>query len=319
MKRSFLSKPLTVAVCLVLALFVLSGCQRPPPDPPPPPVAGDPPPPAEEQRHLRVAGKFHTEAQLTSEVIAQLLEHAGFTVERNFGMDSALAFEAVRSGEADLYPDYTGTMLMAYLRQEILPGTTQEETLLQAQEGALEEFNLIMLGSWGFNNTYHNAVRWEFAEEHGLVTTSDLIPFAPYMVYGAEHAFFDRMDGFYNMVAMYGLEFGSTVSIDVGLKRLSIETGEIDITNVYTTDGWLQEVDLVILEDDLNFFPTYNAAVVIRADVLERFPELTALFAPLEGIASEADMRHFNHLIDSGQMDLRAAGTAFLRHFNLIP
>jgi glycine betaine/choline ABC-type transport system substrate-binding protein len=271
-----------------------------------------------DERRLTVAGKSHTEAILTSEILAQLLEQAGFTVERIFDLSSAMTFEAVRSGEADLYPEYTGSMLMAYLRQDIPPGTSPQETLRMAQEGALHEFDLVMLGSWGFNNTYHNAIRSDFAALHGIVTTSDLIPFAPNMVYGAEHAFYDRMDGFHNMIAHYGLTFARTVSIDVGLKRISMATGEIDITNVYTTDGWLAGADLTVLEDDLNFFPSYNKTVVIRRPVLERFPELEDIFAPLEGIATEADMIYYNNLIDSGAMSLRDTAAHFIRNKNLV-
>ena len=272
----------------------------------------------EGERRLRVAGKSYTEALLTSEILAQLLENSGFTVERIFDMSSAVCFQAVRGGDADLYPEYTGSMLSAYLGIEIPPGTSAEETFRMAKEGAEREFNLIVFPSMGFNNTYANAIRREFAEEHGIVTNSDLAPFSSQLVYGAEHAFFDRLDGFYNMSEMYGYEFMRYVRIDVGLKQISMNQREIDVTNIYTTDGWLEGSGLTVLEDDLNFFPAYDLCPVVRRDVLERYPELNALLSSLANTATEGDMVRYNNLVDSGRMNVAEAAAQFLNERNLL-
>ena len=267
-------------------------------------------------KKIRVAGKSYTEALITSEILAQLLENAGFKVERIYDLASAICFEAVRRGDADIYPEYTGSMVNAYLGLVIEPGTSAEATFQTAKEGAEREFGLIIFPSMGFNNTYANAVRTDFAEARGIKTTSDLVPFAGQLVYGAEHSFFDRLDGFYNMCEMYGLEFMRYVKIEVGLKQISMNQREIDVTNIYTTDGWLEGSGLTVLEDDLNFFPAYDLCPVVRKDVLEKYPEIETIFSVLTNSATEEDMIYYNSLVDRGGMSVADAAGQFIRDKN---
>ena len=273
---------------------------------------------AKDEKRLRVAGKTYTESQLTSEIIAKLLENAGFKMERKYDMASAICFEAMKSGEADVCPEYTGTMAGAYLNQEIEPGTSAEETYRRAKEGFEAEYGLIVLPSFGFNNTYANAVRTDYAEANGIKTNSDLAPFTKDLVYGAEHSFYDRLDGYTNMCEMYGFEFRDYKKMDVSLKQQSIKQGEIDVTNVYTTDGWLDGSGLTVLEDDLMFFPAYYCCPLVRKDVLEKYPEIESILSVLTGCCSEEDIMYYNNLVDSGKMSIEGAADQFIKDKNLI-
>jgi len=293
-----MKKTMSIVLAVVCLLVVFAGCSS----------SGD--------KKLRVAGKQYTEAQLTSEIIAQLLEKAGFTVERKYDMASAICFESIRKGDIDIYPEYTGGMVMAYLGREIEPGTGAEETFKTAKEGFAREFDLIVLPDMGFNNTYANAILTDFAEANGIVKNSDLAPFSNQLVYGAEHSFYDRLDGYYNMCEVYGYNFSRIVRMDLALKQQSIKQGEIDVTNIYTTDGWLEGSGLTVLEDDLNFFPAYYCCPVVRKDVLEKYPEIETILAVLEDCTTEGDMIYYNNLVDSGKMTIAETASRFIQEIS---
>jgi len=290
-----MKKLLSIIILLAITLTTLSACSS----------GGG--------KKLTIAGKSYTEAQLTAEIMAQLLEEEGFSVERKFDMAGAICFEAIRKGDVDIYPEYTGGMVMAYLGQEIAPGTDADTTFQIAKEGFEREFDLIVLPDMGFNNTYANAISTDFAQANGIVTSSDLAAFSSQLVYGGEHAFFDRMDGYFNMCETYGYEFKKYVMMDVGLKQQSIKQGEIDVTNIYTTDGFLEGSGLTVLEDDLNFFPAYYCAPVVRKDVLEKYPEIEKALAVLDNCAKEENMIYYNSLVDNGKISISEAASLFIK------
>ena len=266
-----------------------------------------------------VAGKQSAEGAFMAEVFAQLLEEkTDLNIGRVNDLASRIAFQAVRDGEADIYPGYTGTMLVNYLGQDVVPGAPYAVIIERTRLGLLEEFDLVLLDSVGFQNTYRIAISREFAEENNIVTSSDLVPFAPYMAFGAEHDFFDRPDGFYAMSEAYGFEFARTMMMDIGLKYPSLNQGEIQAVIGYTTDGMISRFDLVLLEDDLMFFAPYYFHAVIRRDTLERFPQVGEALALLTGVATDADMSRFNYMIVSGQISMTDAATLFLQEFGII-
>ena len=298
-------KILLIALCLSLIAGVFTACDRG--------GSGD------YDGTITVAGKSFTEGQLMAEVFAQLIEgQTNIRVERVFDLASRIAFEATVLGDADIYPGYTGSMVMNYLERELVPGTPGHELVAQAQEGILEVFDLVVMEPMGFQNNFGIAIDRQFAEENNIRTLSDLAPFTPDMTFGGEHAFFDRPDGFYGMSQAYGFNFASTLMVDVGLKYQSFAQGRMDAFNVYTTDSHILEHDIVILEDDLPFFPVYYFHPVVRRETLERFPEIGDALSVLAGVATESDMVRFNHKVDSGQMRIPDAAAEFIREFGLL-
>ena len=299
-----MKKIVVMLLALVLILGIFSGCSK----------SGG-------KSKVIIGGKQYTEAQLTSEIIAQLLEaKTDLTVERKYDMPSAICFQSIKSGDIDIYPEYTGGMLLAYLNQEIAPGTDPQTTYDLAKKGFKDEFSLIVLEPLGFNNTYANAISREFAEANNIKTNSDLAPFTKDLTYGAEHSFFDRNDGFENMCLTYGYEFEdkNIVKMDVALKYQSLRQGQMDVCCVYTTDGELADFDLVVLEDDKNFFPAYYCCPVVREDTLKKHPEVAEALACLKDCVTAPDMIRYNALVDSGKMDISAAAAGFIEEFDLL-
>jgi len=290
-----MKKAIVIILTCALLLAIFAGCS------------------GEGEKKIILGGKAYTEAQLTAEIMAQLIEQGSdIKVERKYDMSGAICFEALKNGEIDMYPEYTGGMVMAYLNEEIEPGTSPEETYRRAKEGFASKFNLVVLESMGFNNTYANAIKTEYADAHGLVTNSDLAAFTSGLTYGAEHAFYDRLDGYHNMCDTYGFQFKSFFMIDVSLKQQSIKQGEFDVTNVYTTDGWLDGSGLTLLEDDLNFFPAYYCCPVIRQDTLDKYPEIKEILSVLKDCCTEEDMIYYNNLVDDKGMSIANAASQFI-------
>ena len=297
------TKVIVLVLCLSLLAAIFAGCGR---------SGGD-------ERTIVIAGKSWSEPQIMVEVYAQLIEaKTDLTVERIMDLASTIAFDATVLGETHIYPGYTGTMLMYYLAEVIEPHTSAQEIVDRTKAGLLAEFDLVLLPHAGFQNNYGIAIYGPLAREHGIVTISDLIPFAPELTFGGEHGFFDRLDGFYEMAAFYGIEFGNTVMMDVGLKYQSFAQGIMEVFVVYTTDSQIPDHDVVILEDDLHFFPIYFLHPVVRRDTLEQFPEIGEALSVLDGILTEEDMIRYNRLVDSGQLSVAAAATKLIEEFGLL-
>jgi len=295
-------KLILFALVLTLVVTLFAGCGR----------GGD-------SYDIVIAGKTSSEPQIMGEVFAQLIEaKTDLSVGRMMDLASRIAFEATVQGETHIYPGYTGTLLINYLNEEIEPGTTAQEIISRAEAGILEEFDLILMPHVGFQNNFGIAIDGQFARDNGLVTLSDLAPFTSEMVFGGEHAFFDRPDGFYGMVELYGFSFQDTVMMDVGLKYQSFAQGIMDVFVIYTTDSHIPAHDIVILEDNLSFFPIYYFHPVIRRDTLEQFPEIGVALSVLAGVLTEEDMIRYNHLVDSGQLSVAAAATQLIEEFGLL-
>lgn len=258
-----------------------------------------------------VGGKNYTESLLTAEIIAQLLEkNTDLKVDRKYNLAAAVSFEGVKKGEIDIFPEYTGGALIHYLNLE--PISDPVETYNVVKEEYEKQFGLIWLESFGFNNTYANAIRTDFAEANNIKTNSDLAPFTKDLVYGAEHGYLDREDGFYPMSELYGYDFKETLQMDVSIIYQSINQGNIDVANVYTTDGLLHEFDLTILEDDKQFFPSYYCAPVVRKDTLEKHPEIEKALKGLKDCATEEDMIKYNYMVDGQKMSIEDTAKQFI-------
>lgn len=253
-----------------------------------------------------VGSKNFTENIILAHMIAELIEaKTDLRVERRVNLGgSNVAWKALKNGDLDLYPDYTGTIVANYYQQ---PTGTSEETLQKARE-LLRQDGLTFSDPYGFNNTYTLAVTRETARKYNLRTFSDLAKVAGELVLGCEFEFMDRPDGYPGLQNVYGMKFKDVVGMDHGLKYRSIAEKKVDVIDAYSTDGQIRVFDLVILEDDQSFFPPYDAGTLVRGDVIERYPEILTILNELGGQISEIDMQTLNAKVDSE--GLKAADVA---------
>ncbi|HXV77369.1 MAG TPA: glycine betaine ABC transporter substrate-binding protein [Candidatus Polarisedimenticolaceae bacterium] len=266
-----------------------------------------------------VGSKNFPENRLLAEMFAQVIEQGTeLTVERKLSLaGTQICFAALEVGAIDLYPEYTGTGLVTILRLADAGDAT--ETLNVVRREFRARYDLEWFAPLGFENAYELAVPRTLAEQAGLHTISDLVPIAPRLTAGMGYEFIEREDGLVGLRDTYGLRFGEVIGMQQALKYRAAAERRIDVLDVYGTDGRLLVADLVVLEDDRDFFPPYSAAPLVRGETSRRHPDIARALAVLAGALDERQMRRLNRRMqEEGEAVERVAADA-LRELGLRP
>jgi glycine betaine/choline ABC-type transport system substrate-binding protein len=253
-----------------------------------------------EEKPLVVGSKNFTESVILGELAAQTLERAGCPVERRLNMGGTFVCDtAIRSGAIDAYVEYSGTALTAILKQPSQNDRAAVERLVRA---AYEKANLVWSPALGFNNTFAMIVRRTDADRLGLKTVSDLHKVAATYRPGFGYEFTERPDGWPGLQKAYGFQFAKAPrSMDLGLTYKAVAASEVDLIAGNSTDGLIDPLGLVILDDDKHFFPPYDAVIVRRADMPKQCGD--ALEA-LRGRIDDAAMRKLNYEVDGRKREV---------------
>ena len=264
---------------------------------------------------MRIATKPMTEQYILGEILGLLVEDAGYEAQitKGIGGGTSNIHPAMEKGEFDLYPEYTSSGWVMVLKHEA-GSVGDDEILAQLQKEYQENFDMTWVGLYGFNNTYTVAVRGEVASQYGLKKTSDLAAVADKLTFGGNPDYLERADGFPAVCGAYGLSFGKVVDIDIGLKYQALASGDIDVTNAYTTDAQLADPDneVVALEDDKNLQVNYFCSTVVRQDALEKFPGLEGALMKLDGALSDGEMARLNYKVEVEGLDEKDVARDFL-------
>lgn len=266
-----------------------------------------------------VASKPHAEQYILAEMISLLIEsHTDIKVEKKIGIGGGTAniHPAMMNGEIDIYPEYTGTGLLFVLKDDLITDPAKLYDSVKARY--LEEYNLQWMGLYGFNNTYALTVKATTAEKYKLETYDDLALASKDLVFGAEYDFFEREDGYEALKNMYSFEFKDTKEMDIGLKYQALESDEVDVINAFSTDGLIKQYGLKVLKDSKNFFPSYQAATVIRKETLDKYPELEGVLEKLTGQISDQEMIDMNYQVEKENKDPKDVAEKFLKDKGLI-
>jgi osmoprotectant transport system permease protein len=248
-------------------------------------------------RPVVVASKPFGESYLLAEMFAQLLEARGLAVDRRPGLGATeIAFRALRTGAIDVYPEYTGTGLLAVLGDP--PRRDPSEVYDRVSREFHRRWQVRWLPPLGFENTYAIAVRRETAKRHRLETLSDLARVGPTLRAGLTADFIGRPDGLPGLARAYGLSFAEVRALLPAVKYQALAAGEVDVIDGYSTDGFIARYDLVVLEDDRRFFPPYEAAALVSRALAERRPEAVAALTELSGRLNVAAMRALNRRLE---------------------
>lgn len=290
---------LGVGMLLMLAL-VLSGCG------------------AKTEKTVAIGSKPMTEQFVLGEMMALLLEDQGFKVKRDFGIAGGTSnlHPALLAGQIDMYPEYSGTGWMFVLKEDLISDPRAMYDALA--DRYLEEFEVVWLAPFGFNNTYTLAVKAEDAARLDLKTFSDLAEQSELFTLGAEYDFFERDDGFDALVDVYGFNFQGTKEMDLALKYQAMSSGQVNVINAFSTDGLLKKYNLAILEDDRFFFPSYHCAPIVRQDILQKYPELAGTLEKLSGQITDEVMIELNYQVDELKQEPRAVALSFLQEKSLL-
>jgi len=250
--------------------------------------------PAEHGGTIVVGSKNFAENRLLAEIFAQLVEaRTDLRVERRLNLaGTQVCFQALREGAIDLYPEYTGTGLVTLLGQS--PRGDAVETLNRVRREFERRWDLRWLPPLGFENAYELAVPRVLAERLGLETISDLARVSEGLRAGLGYEFIEREDGLPGLERLYGLRFGDVRGMQQALKYRAAASGDVDVLDVYTTDGRLLVNDLVVLRDDRGFFPPYAAAPLARGETVTAHPELVVALGELADALDADAMRGLN-------------------------
>jgi osmoprotectant transport system substrate-binding protein len=255
--------------------------------------------------HLVIASKFFTEQIVLAELLAQHIEaRTGIPVQRKSNLGGTLLVQqAMLSGDVDLYVEYTGTALTAVLGEK--PQGDSAAVLRQVREEYARRFHFAVTEPLGFANSFAMVIRGGDAHQRNIYKMSDLAPVAPQWRVGVGYEFLERPDGYHGWTQRYGLNFGKEPSVlDLGLLYRALAERKVDVVAGNSTDGLIDALGFVPLQDDRHYFPPYDAVPVVREASLERFPQLRAALRDLAGKITEADMRNLNKQVDADQRDV---------------
>ena len=273
--------------CLWVALsiaWVLSSCHKAP------------------ERKITIGSKFFTEQVLLAELLAQHIEaRTGIPVERKTNLGGTLlVHKALLAGELDLYVEYTGTALTAVLNET--PSGDSSAVYARVKSLYAERFLLEVTEPLGFENTFAVVIRGDDAQRFHLRTMSDLVPIAPKWRVGVGYEFLERPDGFRGWSERYGVHFADKPRVmDLGLIYRALVDHQVDLVAGNSTDGLIESLGLVALQDDKHYFPPYDAVPIVRQSTLARFPQLRGALAELAGTISASDIRRLNYAVE-GQL-----------------
>ncbi len=266
---------------------------------------------------VRIGSKNFGESYLLAEMFAQLLEARGVTVERRLGLGATeIVFQALRTGAIDVYPEYTGTGLLAILGTD--PPADAGAAYRQVSAAFRARYDLRWLPPLGFENTYAIAVRPAMADSLALTTLSGLAEVAAELTAGFTPDFIGRADGLPGLRSAYGIDPGEVRSLLQAVKYEALVAGDVDVIDGYATDGRIARYDLRVLEDDRGFFPPYDAAPLATGELVRTHPEAVAALSEMAGLLDEAFVRGLNARVEVEGAEVSVVAGDALRELGLV-
>jgi len=263
------------------------------------------------QPAVRVGSKNFTEQFVLAELYAQALEAAGIKVERKLNLGGTLiAHKALEEKQIDMYPEYTGTMLLAVLKQEAM---ADRKAVYDKVKAEYAKNGLVLLNEAPVNNTYNMVVRPETAAQYKLETLSDLARVSKDLKLGAGPEFRDRKDGIPGLKAKYDMDFKEDLQLAIGLRYQALANKQIDVVNGYSTDGMISALKLKRLRDDRNLWPPYYVVPVVRKDALDANPKIADVLNRVSATLDESTMAEMNYKVDGDKMEPRDVARDFLK------
>lgn len=237
---------------------------------------------------LKIGSKAFTESVILGEILCHLARFSGIPAEHIAELGGTqILWNALKSGEIDAYIDYTGT-----IREEILSPSAKKGIVIDTEPKMREELSksgVLMSERVGFNNTYALGMREDVAQKMGILKISDLKGH-PDLKYGFSDEFMERRDGWNQLANHYDLKTSRIRTMDHNLGYRGLIHDSIQITDLYTTDAEIQYYKLRVLEDDLQFFPTYHAVLLMRNELLTQAPEVAKALLQVQGLIEPTEM-----------------------------
>ncbi len=262
---------------------------------------------------VAVGSKNFTESFVIAEIYAQALEGAGMRVDRLFNLGSTqIAMAAMRRGDVDLYPEYTGTALIDVLHLAPIPDPKKAYDVVARL--FRERYGIVWLEPSPMNDSQGLATTREIAASKRIATLSDVARAAPALRLATIQEFLARPDGLPGLQRFYGgFRFGEVRTYDIALKYRALAEGKADVASAFTTDGEIATDSLVVLRDDRHFWSAYNVAPVVRAKTLDARPHIARVLDAVSRRITDRAARSMNAAVERFSQDPADVAAAFLR------
>ncbi|MEH7521178.1 ABC transporter permease/substrate-binding protein [Priestia megaterium] len=266
-----------------------------------------------------IGGKMGSEPEILMNMYKQLIEqNSSLTVELKPNMGgTTFVYNALQSGSIDMYPEFTGTVLVDLLKEQP-KSTDRKEVYEQAKKGLANKLDLVMLKPMKYNNTYALAIPTSLAKQYNLKTISDLKPIESSIKAGFTPEFREREDGYLGIQKRYGIQFAKVNIMQPELRYTALRSRDIDIVDAYSTDSEIKKYNLTVLEDDKHLFPPYQGAPLLKKTTLEKYPELNAILNKIAGKITDDQMREMNYEVAVEKKKASTVAREFLEKNNLL-
>lgn len=242
-----------------------------------------------------ISGKLGTEPEILINMYKLLIEdemNVDVELKAGFG-NTSFNFNALKSGNVDIYPEFTGTVVFTFLNETPV-SNIKEQVYEQAKNGILKKYDMVLLKPMAYNNTYAVGVTQKFASENNITKISDLARVKDKAKVGFTREFVDREDGYKGMKKLYNFEFSSVKEFEPKLRYVAVQSGDINVIDAYSTDSELEQYHMTVLEDDKNLFPPYQGAPLMRSETLKKYPKLEQILNKLHNKVTDDEMRKMN-------------------------
>ena len=229
---------------------------------------------------------------------------------------SSIVLDAMKTGDVDMYVDYTGTIYGSVLGLE--PNSDVEAVYNTVKDEMKKQYNFTVLEPLGFNNTYTLAMSKQTADKYNIETISDLCKVSNQLIFSPTLTFVERKDCLVGLQETYPLQFKEVIPIDGSPRYTALVNNECDLVDAFSTDGLLKKFDLKVLTDDKNFFLPYNAIPIINQRIKDECPEIIELINQLQNYLNEEVMVDLNYKVDEEKQKTKDVAYNFLLENNLI-
>lgn len=272
-----------------------------------------------EKEEIIIAGKLGSEPEILINMYKMLIENeTDLKVQLKPGLGkTSFVFNALKSGSIDIYPEFTGTAISEFLKEEAI-NNNQEDVYHQAKEGMMNKFGMVMLSPMNYNNTYALAVSKQMADTYHLQTISDIKPIQEKIKAGFTLEFNDREDGYLGIQKRYGMTLSNITTMEPKLRYQAIESGNIDLLDAYSTDSEIRQYHLQVLADDQQLFPPYQGAPLLRKETLEKYPEIETALNKLSNQITDDEMREMNYRVNVKGQNIEEVARDYLTKAGLL-
>lgn len=271
------------------------------------------------KKEIVIAGKLGSEPEILINMYKLLIEDETdikVTLKPGMGKTSFL-FNALKSGDIDIYPEFTGTALETFIKENA-KNKDPQQVYEQARQGMESKFNMAFLEPMKYNNTYALVVSSELAKKYSLTKISQLNNIENQVKAGFTLEFADREDGYLGIKKHYGLNFNNLKTMEPKLRYTAIKSGDIDLIDAYSTDSEIEQYNLKVLEDDKQFFPPYQGAPLMLTKTLEKYPEVGKSLNKLSGKITDDEMRKMNYEVNVEGKSAKEIAENYLQKEGLI-